>query len=239
MEERSRRPFGTMPDGTQVEEITLRSGGLTAGILTYGGAVRTLTVPGRSGAAVDVALGFDSLEDYRRQDKYLGALVGRVANRIGGARFSLGGREYPLAANNGENHIHGGLAGFDRQVWQVEEAGADRLVLSLFSPDGQEGYPGDLSVRVTYTLSPEGLSIAYWARSSRDTLCNLTSHSYFNLNGHASGPVASISRSTPGAIPPRTGAPSPRGSWPRWRAPPWTCGRGCGSARGSTRTSPS
>lgn len=141
MEERSRRPFGTMPDGTQVEEITLRSGGLTAGILTYGGAVRTLTVPGRSGAAVDVALGFDSLEDYRRQDKYLGALVGRVANRIGGARFSLGGREYPLAANNGENHIHGGLAGFDRQVWQVEEAGADRLVLSLFSPDGQEGYP--------------------------------------------------------------------------------------------------
>ena len=130
------------------------------------------------------------VEDYRRQDKYLGALVGRVANRIGGARFSLGGREYPLAANNGENHIHGGLAGFDRQVWQVEEAGADRLVLSLFSPDGQEGYPGDLSVRVTYTLSPEGLSIAYWARSSRDTLCNLTSHSYFNLNGHASGPVA-------------------------------------------------
>ena len=190
MEERSRRPFGTMPDGTQVEEITLRSGGLTAGILTYGGAVRTLTVPGRSGAAVDVALGFDSLEDYRRQDKYLGALVGRVANRIGGARFSLGGREYPLAANNGENHIHGGLAGFDRQVWQVEEAGADRLVLSLFSPDGQEGYPGDLSVRVAYTLSPEGLSIAYWARSSRDTLCNLTNHSYFNLNGHASGPVA-------------------------------------------------
>ena len=187
MEERSRRPFGTMPDGTQVEEITLRSGGLTAGILTYGGAVRTLTVPGRSGAAVDVALGFDSLEDYRRQDKYLGALVGRVANRIGGARFSLGGREYPLAANNGENHIHGGLAGFDRQVWQVEEAGADRLVLSLFSPDGQEGYPGDLSVRVAYTLSPEGLSIAYWARSSRDTLCNLTNHSYFNLLGHAHG----------------------------------------------------
>lgn len=190
MEEQSRRLFGTMPDGTQVEEITLRSGGLTAGILTYGGAVRTLTVPGRSGAPVDVALGFDSLEDYRRQDKYLGALVGRVANRIGGARFSLGGREYPLAANNGENHLHGGLVGFDRQVWRVEEAEEDRLVLSLFSPDGQEGYPGDLSVRVAYTLSPEGLSIAYWARSSRDTLCNLTNHSYFNLNGHASGPVA-------------------------------------------------
>lgn len=189
MEEQSRRLFGTMPDGTQVEEITLRSGGLTAGILTYGGAVRTLTVPGRSGAPVDVALGFDSLEDYRRQDKYLGALVGRVANRIGGARFSLGGREYPLAANNGENHLHGGLVGFDRQVWRVEEAEEDRLVLSLFSPDGQEGYPGDLSARVTYTLSREGLSIAYWARSSRDTLCNLTNHSYFNLNGHASGPV--------------------------------------------------
>lgn len=90
MEEQSRRLFGTMPDGTQVEEITLRSGGLTAGILTYGGAVRTLTVPGRSGAPVDVALGFDSLEDYRRQDKYLGALVGRVANRIGGGPLLSG-----------------------------------------------------------------------------------------------------------------------------------------------------
>lgn len=141
MEEQSRRLFGTMPDGTQVEEITLRSGGLTAGILTYGGAVRTLTVPGRSGAPVDVALGFDSLEDYRRQDKYLGALVGRVANRIGGARFSLGGREYPLAANNGENHLHGGLVGFDRQVWRVEEAEEDRLVLSLFSRTARRAIP--------------------------------------------------------------------------------------------------
>ena len=138
MEEQSRRLFGTMPDGTQVEEITLRSGGLTAGILTYGGAVRTLTVPGRSGAPVDVALGFDSLEDYRRQDKYLGALVGRVANRIGGARFSLGGREYPLAANNGENHLHGGLVGFDRQVWRVEEAEEDRRKLASQESDQEE-----------------------------------------------------------------------------------------------------
>lgn len=138
-----------------------------------------------------------------------------MANRIGGARFSLGGREYPLAANNGENHIHGGLAGFDRQVWQVEEAGADRLVLSLFSPDGQEGYPGDLSVRVAYTLSPEGLSIAYWARSSRDTLCNLTNHSYFNLNGHASGPVAGqYIQINAGRYTPADGAPSPRGAGP-------------------------
>ena len=152
-----------------------------------GGTVRTLTVPGRSGAAVDVALGFDSLEDYRRQDKYLGALVGRVANRIGGASFDLNGAHYPLAANNGPNCLHGGLRGFDRAVWEArEENGA--LVLKLSSPDGEEGFPGNLEVQVTYSLSEDGtLTLDYQARSDRDTLCNLTNHSYFNLLGHAHG----------------------------------------------------
>lgn len=190
MEQQKRVPFGTMPDGTAVEAVTLEKGKLSCRILTYGGAVQSLVVPDRDGNLVDVVLGFDTLEDYRKQDKYIGALIGRYGNRIGGASFSLNGAEHPLAANDGENHLHGGLQGFDKQVWTVEEQTGDSLTLSLQSPDGQEGYPGNLSVRVTYTLAETGLSIAYWAKSDRDTLCNLTNHTYFNLSGHQSGPVA-------------------------------------------------
>ena len=185
----NRKSFGTMPDGTTVEDLTLRDGGCTCGLLTYGGAVRTLTVPGRDGP-VDVALGFDSLEDYRKQDKFLGALVGRYANRIGGARFTLEGRTYPLAANdNGVNHLHGGLVGFDKKVWAVEALGENTVTLSLTSPDGEEGYPGTLNVKVTYTLKDGALEIAYEAVTDRTTVCNLTNHTYFNLSGHNSGPV--------------------------------------------------
>ena len=143
-------------------------------ILTYGGAVRALTVPDREGNPVDVALGFDTLADYRKQDKYIGALVGRYANRIGGASFTLGGTEYRLAANNGPNHLHGGLAGFDKQVWKIEEQTDSALTLSLYSTDGQEGYPGNLDVRVTYTLTEEGLSIDYVAQCDRDTPVSYT-----------------------------------------------------------------
>lgn len=195
--------FGKLPDGTDVEQYTLSCGALSCEILTYGGALRTLCVPDRSGAIVDVVLGFDTLEDYRRQDKYIGALIGRFANRIGGAAFELDGTHYPLAANDGKNHLHGGLTGFDKQVWTVEDASADTLVLSLFSPDGQENYPGNLSVQVTYRLERSGLTIEYRAECDRDTLCNLTSHAYFNLNGRDSGPVfnqeiqISASRYTP------------------------------------------
>ena len=189
IQEQARTPFGTMPDGRLVEQIFLEKGTMSCQILTYGGAVRALTVPDRDGKPVDVALGFDTLEDYRRQDKYLGALIGRYGNRIGGASFTLNGKEYPLAANDGANHLHGGLQGFDKQIWTVEEQTGDTLALSLQSPDGQEGYPGNLSVRVTYTLTGAGLSIDYWARCDRDTLCSLTNHTYFNLSGHQSGPV--------------------------------------------------
>lgn len=181
--------FGQMPGGTPVEEFTLRNGPLSCQVLTYGGAVRSLVVPDKTGRPVDVVLGFDTLEDYRSQDKYIGALVGRYANRIGGSRFSLDGREYTLAANDGENHLHGGLVGFDKQVWTVEEAEGNAVTLSLVSPDGQEGYPGALWVKVTYTLQGDGLEISYEARSGRATLCNLTNHSYFNLAGHDSGSV--------------------------------------------------
>ena len=194
--EENRRIFGHMPDGAPVEEVTLRALGLAGGeyackIITYGGAVRSLTVPDRDGNAVDVVLGFDTLEGYMTQDgSYIGALVGRYANRIGGARFTLNGVEYPLYANDGVNSLHGGAAGFDKRVWTVERLEGNLVTLSLTSPDGQEGYPGTLSVRVTYTLSGGGLAIDYLAGSDRDTVCNLTNHTYFNLSGHDSGPVA-------------------------------------------------
>ena len=189
MEQQKRVLFGTMPDGTAVEAVTLKRGKLSCRILTYGGAVQSLVVPGRDGNPVDVVLGFDTLEDYRKQDKYIGALIGRYGNRIGGASFSLNGTEYPLAANDGANHLHGGTVGFDKQVWTVEALTADTLTLSLLSPDGQEGYPGSLSVQVIYALTERGLSIDYRAMCDRDTVCNLTNHTYFNLSGHGSGPV--------------------------------------------------
>ncbi|MDE6280727.1 MAG: galactose-1-epimerase, partial [Oscillospiraceae bacterium] len=159
--EQNRTAFGRMPDGTEVEEITLRNGGMACKVITYGGAVRSLVVPDRDGNPVDVVLGFDTLEDYMAQDKYIGALVGRYANRIGGAKFTLNGVEYRLAANNGENALHGGDVGFDKQVWTVEEQTDNSVTLSLVSPDGQEGYPGTLAVRVTYALLKKGLAIAY------------------------------------------------------------------------------
>lgn len=189
MNEQHRSLFGHMPDGTPVGEITLTDGPISCGIITYGGAMRFLTVPDREGRPVDVVLGFDTLEDYLAQDKYLGALIGRYANRIGGSRFTLEGQCYTLGANDGANHLHGGLAGFDKQVWQIRAQTGRSVSLSLLSPDGQEGYPGNLEVTVTYTLQDGSLEIAYRARSSRTTLCNLTNHSYFNLSGHGSGRV--------------------------------------------------
>lgn len=188
--DQNRKPFGVMPDGTQVDELILRDGEHSCSILTYGGAVRSLTVPGKDGP-VDVALGFDTLEDYRTQDKYLGALVGRYANRIGGAAFTLEGKEYPLAKNdNGVNHLHGGNVGFDKKVWTVGKQTENTVTLSLASPDGEEGYPGTLAVKVTYTLSGGRLELAYEAETDKTTVCNLTNHCYFNLSGHGSGPVA-------------------------------------------------
>ena len=187
--EDNRTAFGRMPDGTQVDQITLKNGDMACRIITYGGAVRSLTVPGRDGTPVDVALGFDTLEAYRVQDKYMGAIVGRYANRIGGAKFTLNGIEYPLYANDGPNSLHGGRAGFDKKVWTVERLAADSATLSLVSPDGEEGYPGTLAVAVAYTLAFGGLDIEYRARCDKDTVCSITNHTYFNLSGHDSGSV--------------------------------------------------
>ena len=157
--EDNRTAFGRMPDGALVEQITLRNGPMTCQILTYGGAVRSLVAPDRDGNPVDVALGFDTLEGYMAQDKYMGAIVGRYANRIGGANFMLNGVEYPLYANDGPNSLHGGKAGFDKKIWTVEQLAGDSVTLSLVSPDGEEGYPGTLSVQVTYSLEGGALTI--------------------------------------------------------------------------------
>lgn len=184
-----RESFGALPDEREVFAYTLTDGRISCDILTYGATVRAIRVPDRDGLLRDVTLGFDRLEDYLLQDAYLGATVGRCANRIGGASFPLDGKTWHLAKNDGENHLHGGLVGFDKQLWSVEEATDSRLVLSLVSPDGQEGYPGTLRVRVVYSVEDAALSIEYRAEADKATLCNLTNHAYFNLNGQGGGDV--------------------------------------------------
>lgn len=186
MAELNAQPFGVTAEGRNVEQWTLRSGEYCVQVLTYGGTLRSYIVPAPEGRR-DIVLGCDSLAQYEAQDKYFGGLVGRVANRIGGACFDLGGRRYVLAANSGLNCLHGGIRGFHRAVWAArEEKGT--LVLTYISPEGEEGFPGELKVQVTYSLAPDGaLTLNYWAQSSADTLCSLTNHSYFNLMGHAWG----------------------------------------------------
>ncbi len=189
MTESNRRPFGRTPEGEPVDLLTLNNGTISCQLITFGAALRSLWVPDREGKPVDVVLGYDSLEEYRTQDAYLGAVVGRFANRIGGGRFTLNGETYTLAVNNGPNHLHGGVRGFSYRVWTVAEQTADRAVLTLHSPDGEEGYPGDLTVKVTCQLEGAALRLRYQAESRGDTICNLTNHSYFNLAGQGSGPV--------------------------------------------------
>ena len=181
-------PFGVTKNGEEVRELVLDNGVLSCRILTFGGTVRALTVPGREGP-VDVVLGYDSLAQYETEGGYLGALVGRFANRIAQGRFVLDGREHVLACNDGPNHLHGGAVGWSHRVWTVEALTAERAVLSLDSPDGEEGYPGRVQAKVTYALEGEALTIHYEAVSDRDTPVNLTNHSYFNLAGHDSGTV--------------------------------------------------
>ena len=176
--------FDSMPDGREIRKITLRSGEMCCSVLTYGGTLQSLKV-----GDVDVVLGFDDLAGYQGQTNYIGALVGRYANRIAYGKFTLNDVEYSLAANDGDHHLHGGNIGFDKRLWTVEDLAADRLTLSLFSPDGEEGYPGNLAVRVTYKLAENSLTIDYEAVSDADTLCNLTNHAYFNLSGHNGTPV--------------------------------------------------
>ena len=181
--------FGTCPNGEKVSQITLTSGSFSCQILTLGATIRSLLVPDRNGMPVDVVLGYDTLEEYLSRDGYLGATIGRFANRIAGAQFKLNGTTYPLAANDNANHLHGGLKGFSHRIWSVEQLEESSAVLSLHSADGEEGYPGNLTASVCYSLSEAGLTVRYRATSDADTICSLTNHSYFNLSGHDAGTV--------------------------------------------------
>lgn len=181
--------FGPTPDGTPVKLYTLRNGrGMTVKITNYGLIVTELHVPDRAGNPGNVVLGFDNLDRYLKGHPFFGAIAGRVANRIAGARFTLDGQDFTLARNSGPNHIHGGVKGFDKKVWTgkalpVTEREA-AVEFEYLSPDGEEGYPGNLRVLVRYTLTPENeLRIEYTATTDRATPVNLTNHSYFNLAG--------------------------------------------------------
>lgn len=178
--------FGTTRDGRAVDEIILDNGTLRCSLLTCGAALRGLSVPGAAGL-VDVVLGFDSVEAYETQDKFMGVVVGRYANRIAGGRFTLEGQEYVLTCNDGKNHLHGGHGGFFSKVWRAEPCGEHGVTFSCESRDMEEGYPGQLSVSVTYRLEGGALHLFYRAVTDRTTICNLTNHAYFNLNGHDAG----------------------------------------------------
>lgn len=187
--------FGKTAEGESVDIYTLRNmHGMEARITNYGGIVVSLTAPDRDHKFADVALGYNDLESYLKPPfPYFGAIIGRYGNRIAKARFSLNGVEYKLAANNGENTLHGGIRGFDKMVWTARElktAAGPALSLTYLSKDGEEGYPGNLRVRVVYTLTNKNeLKIEYNASSDKDTVTNLTHHSYFNLAGEGNGDI--------------------------------------------------
>lgn len=163
--------------------FSISNGKISAEFITYAGTLTSLKVPDRDGKMTEVLLGFDTLEEYKAQDKFIGALVGRYANRIAKGKFSLNGKEYTLPLNNGENHLHGGYEGYFSKEWTVIAKDEKSAVLGLFSPNMDEGYPGDLDVKVKYSLEDTSLVIEYEAVASEDTICNLTSHCYFNLSG--------------------------------------------------------
>lgn len=177
-----REPFGSTRDGRPVDKFTLRRDAMEAEIITYGAALRALRVPD-GGGAVDVALGYDGLSAYEDNGGYVGAVVGRYANRIAAASCLIDGRRIALEPNEGPKQLHGGPAGFSRQIFRPLDAGEDFVTLACTAPDGQGGFPGTLELWVTYTLTGRGLRIRYEAVSDQTTHCNITSHAYFNLNG--------------------------------------------------------
>ncbi len=195
MAQSERRPFGKTPDGTEVGLYVLKNeNGMTAKIMTYGATLIELDVPDRNGKFADVVLGFDTLDGYLAGHPFFGSTVGRVANRIAKGKFTLDGKDYKLATNNGPNHLHGGLKGFDKVVWKEtgwgEAPGEPLIRLSYISKDGEEGYPGTLKAEVTYTLTAKNeLRIDYKATTDKATPVNLTNHSYFNLAGQGAGDI--------------------------------------------------
>ena len=179
----TRKAFGKIPDGTSVELFTLKNAKIQASITNLGATIVSLLVPDRSGKMGDVVLGFDSPADYYAGKSYFGAVVGRYGNRIAKGKFTLDGHHYTLATNdNAINHLHGGKKGFDKAVWTPRIDG-EALELTYLSKDGEEGYPGNLTATVRYSLTDSGLRIDYQASTDKDTVTNLTNHSYFNLSG--------------------------------------------------------
>ena len=190
----TKRTFGKTPAGETVDLYTLRNKhGVETQITNYGGIVVSLKVPDRNGKFDDVVLGFNEFEKYLKNDPYLGAIIGRYGNRIAKGRFKLNGVEYKLAVNNGENHLHGGIKGFDKVVWTgkgTQTKSGPAVVLTYLSKDGEEGYPGNLRVWVVYTLRDDNvLQIEYSATTDKETVINLTHHSYFNLSGEGNGDI--------------------------------------------------
>jgi aldose 1-epimerase len=189
-----KRPFGKTSDGREVELYLLKnSNHVGIEITNYGGIVVSLKVPDRRGEMADVVLGYDDLASYEKDKLHFGAIIGRYANRIANGKFRLNENEYTLARNNGPNHLHGGVVGFEKVVWDSQEDSGgqnESLILEYVSEDGEEGYPGKLAVRAEYSLTDENeLRIRYIATTDKDTVVNLTSHSYFNLKGAAEGDI--------------------------------------------------
>jgi aldose 1-epimerase len=185
-----RQAFGKLPDGTPIELYTLsNSKGMQAAIMTYGAAVVSLTAPDKAGKYADVVLGMDSLDGYLKGVPYFGAIVGRYGNRIGHAQFTLEGKTYHTPKNDGDNTLHGGTRGFDKHAWTAKEAN-DSVEFTYVSKDGEEGFPGTLTSKVVYTVTPENeLKIEYTATTDKPTVLNLTNQSYFNLAGQGEGDI--------------------------------------------------
>ncbi|MGQ8364495.1 aldose epimerase family protein [Glaciecola sp. 1036] len=206
-------PYGTLEDGTPVVKVTLNNGkGVEADVISYGGIITRLTTPDAKGNSGNIVLGLDSLEDYVEMNPYFGAIIGRYGNRIANGNFTLLGTEYQLAKNDGDNHLHGGVQGFDKKVWNVAPFVTENsagVTLTLTSPDGDQGYPGELEVEVVYSLNAnQELDMQFRATTDKATLVNLTQHTYFNLKGQGSIldhqlqiPAQQITPVGPGLIP--------------------------------------
>ncbi|MFZ0138276.1 MAG: aldose epimerase family protein [Candidatus Sulfotelmatobacter sp.] len=184
----AKQPFGHTPEGTPVEIYTLADGEIEARIMTYGGIVVSLRTPDRNGKLDDIVLGCNSVEKYVVQTAHFGGIIGRYANRIAHGTFQLDGKTYSIPKNDGDNALHGGIRGFDKLVWAAKEI-KDGIELTYVSKDGDQGFPGNLTTTVRYTLSGSSLRIEYSATTDKDTVINLTNHSYFNLAGQGNGDI--------------------------------------------------
>ena len=184
----SKSQFGNMPDGRPVELYTITDGKIEAGIITYGGIVVSLRTPDRKGKLDDIVLGCTSVDEYIKQTAHFGGIIGRYANRIAHGQFHLDGKTYSIPKNNGDNALHGGPQGFDKVLWNAK-AIPDGIELNYLSKDGDQGFPGNLETIVRYTIEGGALRIEYSAATDKDTLVNLTNHSYFNLAGQGNGDI--------------------------------------------------